>query len=47
MLREFGVYQMAGRYPDSAQVPFDTDTASQELLRAEEMLEWLTARLRL
>jgi HEPN domain-containing protein len=44
-LRGFGVYQMEGRYPDSAQVPLDLETARGKLALAQEMLEWLKSRL--
>lgn len=40
-LRMFGVYQLEGRYPDTAQVPLDPESAREKLLLAEEMLEWL------
>ena len=40
-LREFGVYQLEGRYPDSEQVPLDLGLAREEISRAMEMLKWL------
>jgi HEPN domain-containing protein len=44
-LRSFGMYQMEGRYPDSVQVTLDVETARGKLALAQEMLEWLKARL--
>jgi len=44
-LREFGVYQLEGRYPDSEQVLLDLSAAREEILRAREMLEWLKKQL--
>lgn len=40
-LREFGVHQVGGRYPDPSQVQLSLDTAGADLLTAEEILEWL------
>jgi len=45
VLREFGIYQLAGRYPDSAQVPLDSEGARWEISRVEEMLTWLKTQL--
>ena len=45
VLREFGIHQLTGRYPDSAQVPLDLDGARRELSRAEEMQKWLKTQL--
>ena len=45
LLREFGVYQLEGRYPDTAQAALDLETASRDLAAAEEMVAWLTAQL--
>ena len=44
-LREFGVYRLEGRYPDSEQVPIDSDLARDELSRTKEMLLWLKKQL--
>jgi HEPN domain-containing protein len=44
-LREFGVYQLEGRYPDAAQIPLDSDTARKDFTEAEEMVKWLRAQL--
>jgi HEPN domain-containing protein len=44
-LREFGAYQLEGRYPDSGQVPIDSDLTRDELSRAKEMLLWLKKQL--
>lgn len=45
LLREFGIYQLEGRYPDFEQVPLDSALASQEIARAEEILKWLKKQL--
>jgi len=44
-LRQFDIYQSEGRYPDSAQITLDLDTARERLSSAEEMVRWLTAQL--
>ncbi|HDZ69224.1 MAG TPA: HEPN domain-containing protein [Phycisphaerales bacterium] len=44
-LNGFDVYQLEGRYPDSAQVLLDLEAARGKLALAEEMLKWLKARL--
>jgi len=44
-LREFGVYQLEGRYPDSEQILIDLDIGRDEIAKAKEMLEWLTSQL--
>ncbi|MHC4204632.1 MAG: HEPN domain-containing protein [Planctomycetota bacterium] len=44
-LREFGAYQLEGRYPDSVQMSVDTGLASNEISRAREMLLWLKRQL--
>lgn len=44
-LREFGIYQLEGRYPDSGQISPDLDTAREEISRATEMLKWLNKQL--
>ena len=43
-LREFNLYQMEGRYPDTAVPAIGKGVAGAELRRAEECLEWLTAQ---
>ena len=44
-LREFGVYQLEGRYPDSEQIPLDITIVKQELSKAGEILAWLKNQL--
>ena len=44
-LREFGVYQLEGRYPDSEQVPFVLSLATEEISTAKEILTWLKKQL--
>jgi HEPN domain-containing protein len=44
-LREFSVYQMEGRYPDSEQVRLDLGVAKEEVSKAGKMLAWLSRRL--
>ena len=44
-LREFGVYQLQGRYPDSEQIIVDVNTAQNEIARTKEMLTWLKKQL--
>jgi HEPN domain-containing protein len=44
-LREFGVYQIAGRYPDSGQLELSADLARDELCKAREVLTWLSRQL--
>jgi HEPN domain-containing protein len=45
LLREFGVYQLEGRYPDSEEIPLDPAFAEEEILRAKRMLSWLKKQL--
>ncbi|HNS21540.1 MAG TPA: HEPN domain-containing protein [Sedimentisphaerales bacterium] len=45
LLREFGVYQIEGRYPDAEQIKVDGNLARDELCRAKEMLAWLSKQL--
>lgn len=45
LLREFGVYQLEGRYPDSEQVSLSPSLAKEEITRAKEMIVWLKKRL--
>ena len=40
-LREFGIYQLEGRYPDAEQIPMDNGLAKQEMSSAGEILKWL------
>jgi len=44
-LREFGVYQLEGRYPDAEQIMIDLHIVKTETSKAKEMLEWLKTRL--
>jgi len=44
-LREFGVYQLEGRYPDSEQVLLNVSIARMEISNATEILEWLKKQL--
>jgi HEPN domain-containing protein len=44
-LREFGVYQVEGRYPDSQQIAMDESLVKTELSKAREMVEWLLRQL--
>ncbi len=44
-LSRFDVYQLEGRYPDSAQIPLDLKSAREKLASSEEMLKWLKAQL--
>jgi len=44
-LREFGVYQLEGRYPDSEQITLDLQIAEREISKAKEVLEWLKRQL--
>ena len=44
-LREFGIYQLEGRYPDSEQISTNLDTVREEISRAREMLQWLKKQL--
>ena len=43
--REFGAYQLEGRYPDSQQFCLGYEEVCEELKRAQEMLAWLRHRL--
>jgi len=44
-LREFGPYQLEGRYPDSVQIHVDSGFVLDEISRAREMLIWLKKQL--
>jgi HEPN domain-containing protein len=44
-LREFGAYQIEGRYPDAEQLEIDSDLAREELRGTREMLAWLSRQL--
>jgi len=44
-LREFEVYQLEGRYPDSEQISLDLAAAREEISRATEILKWLKKQL--
>jgi HEPN domain-containing protein len=43
-LREFGIYQLEGRYPDAEQMLFDRNSTEQEMSRVGEMLKWLNSQ---
>ena len=45
LLARLGVFQIEGRYPDTARVALDAQTAKARLSAAQEMLEWLKALL--
>lgn len=44
-LSGFDVYQLEGRYPDSAQILLDLKVAQEKVASAEEILKWLKAQL--
>jgi HEPN domain-containing protein len=44
-LREFGVYQLEGRYPDSEESVIPSSLVQEEIARAVRMLSWLTKQL--
>ena len=44
-LREFGAFEMEGRYPDSQQLRLSVQEVREELKRAQEVLVWLRQRL--
>ena len=44
-VREFGVYQLEGRYPDSEQIALNESFVRSELDKVKELLEWLIDRL--
>jgi HEPN domain-containing protein len=44
-LRSFDMYQMEGRYPDSAEVLVDSRIAKEKFALAGETLRWLKAQL--
>ena len=44
-LREFGVYQLEGRYPDSVQMPVDSGFVRDDITKARDMLTWLKKQL--
>lgn len=45
ILREYNIFQLEGRYPDTQQVSVDKDIAHNEMLRAKEILTWLKKML--
>lgn len=45
LLRRFDAYQLAGRYPDAAQIPLTKSIAKSEISKAGEILKWLKAQL--
>jgi hypothetical protein len=44
-LTRLGLFQIEGRYPDTARVALDAQTAKDRLSAAQEMLKWLKAIL--
>ncbi|MBN2212390.1 MAG: HEPN domain-containing protein [Sedimentisphaerales bacterium] len=44
-IREFGVYQIEGRYPDAMPLPLDKETVASELNKTRELLSWLKKQL--
>jgi HEPN domain-containing protein len=44
-LRDLGVYQIEGRYPDLLPEVVDGATARKDITRVKELLEWLTRQL--
>lgn len=44
-LRRFDMYQLEGRYPDSAHAIIDLKAAGDKLALAGDMLKWLRAQL--
>jgi HEPN domain-containing protein len=44
-LTRFGIYQLEGRYPDSAQVVLDLGAVREKFRSAQEMLIWLKKQL--
>ena len=44
-LREFGIYQLEGRYPDSEQIVLNESFVKSELDKAKDMFEWLIRQL--
>ena len=44
-LREFGAYQIEGRYPDAQELALSPEVGREELVKAEEMLAWLKRQL--
>ena len=44
-LRSFDVYQLKGRYPDSAMIILDLKTTKEKMDLAGEILKWLKAQL--
>jgi len=45
LLREFGFYQLEGRYPDSEELPLESGFTEEEISRAKRMLSWLKIQL--
>ena len=44
-LREFGMHQLEGLYPDFEQAPISMEYAQEELKKAEKIYEWLKKTL--
>jgi HEPN domain-containing protein len=40
-LREFGVHQLEGLYPDFEQAPISMKYAKEEMKKAEKIFQWL------
>jgi len=45
LIRRFNLYQLAGRYPDRGHARLDTEIAKERLMQAQEMVQWLMAKL--
>jgi HEPN domain-containing protein len=45
LLREFGLHQLEGLYPDFEQVPISLEYAREEISKAEKIFEWLKKKL--
>ncbi len=44
-LRSFDIFQLEGRYPDSAQILLDAKAAQEKLSKAGDIIKWLKAQL--
>ncbi len=44
-LREFGIYQLEGRYPDSEQIMLNESFVQVELEKVKEIHKWLISQL--
>ncbi len=45
LLREFGFYQLEGRYPDFEEILLESGFTEEEISRAKRMLSWLKKQL--